>query len=139
MDNREKVEPGITDKGDEFCWKNNMPGETSKVKMIGSEKKANKNTSNKIFGERATFFFHNCLTRKFHVVVVQDNGKEMYRKGCCSCKVVFLLLIRLLRLTLCFFKGPEFRKFLLTKLINAELAAYNSAKFTELRVSTNLL
>ena len=41
--------------------------------------------------------------------------------------------------TLCFFKGPEFRKFLLTKLINAELAAYNSVKFTELRVSTNLL
>ena len=32
-------------------------GETSKVKMIGREKKANKNTSNKIFGERATFFF----------------------------------------------------------------------------------
>ena len=106
----------------------------------GSEKKANKSTSNKIFGERATFFFSiNSVTRKFHVVVVQDNGKEMYRKVCCSCKVLFLLLIRLLRLTLCFFKGPEFRKFLLTKLINAELAAYNSAKFTKLRVSTNLL
>ncbi|CAH3027853.1 unnamed protein product [Porites evermanni] len=35
-----------------------------------------------------------------------------------------------------FKKGPEFRKFLLTKLINAELAAYNSAKFTELRDRT---
>lgn len=35
-----------------------------------------------------------------------------------------------------FKKGPEFRKFLLTKLINAELAAYNSAKFAELRDRT---
>lgn len=31
-----------------------------------------------------------------------------------------------------FKKGPEFRKFLLTKLINAELAAYNSAEFAKL-------
>lgn len=33
------------------------------------------------------------------------------------------------------FQGPEFRKFLLTKLINAELAAYNSAEFAKLAVS----
>lgn len=31
-----------------------------------------------------------------------------------------------------FKKGPEFRQFLLTKLINAELAAYNSAEFAKL-------
>ncbi|XP_078373554.1 uncharacterized protein LOC144657122 isoform X2 [Oculina patagonica] len=31
-----------------------------------------------------------------------------------------------------FRKGPEFRKFLLTKLINAELSAYNSAEFAKL-------
>ena len=29
-----------------------------------------------------------CVTRKFHVVVVQNNGKEV----CCTCKVVFLLI-----------------------------------------------
>lgn len=40
-----------------------------------------------------------------------------------------------------FEKGPEFRKFLLTKLINAELAAYNSAEFAKLadRTRTTLL
>ena len=34
------------------------------------------------------------VTRKFHVVsvflVVQNNGKEMSKKGWCTCKVVFL-------------------------------------------------
>ena len=29
---------------------------------------------------------------KFHVVVVQNNGKEMYQKKCCTCKVAFLLI-----------------------------------------------
>lgn len=40
-----------------------------------------------------------------------------------------------------FKKGPEFRKFLLTKLINAELSAYNSAEFAKLadRTRTTLL
>ena len=28
----------------------------------------------------------------FHVVVVQNNGKEMYKKVCCTCKVAFLLI-----------------------------------------------
>ena len=32
------------------------------------------------------------VTRKIHVVVVQNNGKEMYKKMCCTCKVVFLLI-----------------------------------------------
>ena len=27
---------------------------------------------------------------KFHVVVVQNNGKQMYKKVCCTCKVAFL-------------------------------------------------
>ena len=33
-----------------------------------------------------------CLTRKFYVVVVQNNSKEMYKKVCCMGKVVFLLI-----------------------------------------------
>ena len=33
-----------------------------------------------------------CVTRKFYVVVVQNNSKEMYKKVCCMCKVVFLLI-----------------------------------------------
>ena len=70
----------------------------SKVKMSGSEKIANRNPSNKIFGEHIRYFLSiKCLTRKFHVVVVQSNGKEMYKKVCFTCRVVFLLLlIRLL-------------------------------------------
>ena len=27
--------------------------------------------------------------KKFHVLVVQNNGKVMYKKVCCTCKVVF--------------------------------------------------
>ena len=70
----------------------------SKIKMSGSEKIANRNTSNKISGEHIRYFLPiKCVTRKFHVVVVQSNGKEMYKKVCFTCKVVFfLLLIRLL-------------------------------------------
>ena len=30
--------------------------------------------------------------RKFHVVVVQNNGKEMHKKVGCTCKVAFLLI-----------------------------------------------
>ena len=29
---------------------------------------------------------------KFHVVVVQNNGKEKYKKVYCTCKVAFLLI-----------------------------------------------
>ena len=72
----------------------------SKVKMSGSEKIANRNTSNKIFGEHIRYFISiKSVTRlrKFHVVVVQSNGKEMYKKVCFTCRVIFLLLlIRLL-------------------------------------------
>ena len=57
----------------------------SKLKMSGSEKIANRNTSNK------TFFSIKCVT-EYRVVVVQNNGKEMYKKVCCMCKVVFLLI-----------------------------------------------
>ena len=41
--------------------------EASKVKTSGSEKKPNRNTSNKIFG--TTLFSLKCVTRMFHVVV----------------------------------------------------------------------
>ena len=44
-----------------------------------------------------TFFSIKCVTRKFQVVVVQNNGKEMYKetKKCAACaKFFFLLLIR---------------------------------------------
>jgi hypothetical protein len=36
---------------------------------------------------------------------------------------------------ICYLQGPEFRKFLLTKLLNAELAALKSAEFSKLAVS----
>ena len=35
------------------------------------------------------FLLKKCVTRKFHVLVVQTNGKEMYKKVCCTCKFVF--------------------------------------------------
>ena len=43
------------------------------------KKKANCNTSNKIFGEHIRhIFFITCVTRKSDVEVVENNGKEMY-------------------------------------------------------------
>ena len=52
-----------------------------KVKMRGTEKEVNENTYDISSIER--------VTKKFHVVVVQNNGKEMYKKVCCTCKVAF--------------------------------------------------
>ena len=53
----------------------------TKVKMSGSEKKSDQTTYN--------FYSIKRVTRKFHVVVVQNNAKETYKKVCCTCKVVF--------------------------------------------------
>ena len=33
------------------------------------------------------------VTRKFHVVVMQNNNREMYKKVCCISKVIFLLIM----------------------------------------------
>ena len=35
-----------------------------------------------------------CVTKEFHVLVVQNNRKEMYKKVRRTCKFVFFLLIR---------------------------------------------
>ena len=52
----------------------NASGHQCKEKMSGSEKKkVNKNTYEISSVKR--------VTRKFHVVVVQNNGKEMYKKS----------------------------------------------------------
>ena len=102
-----ELEREIKNKGDVFCLKNNMTiyiggekmrnasgqqREASKVKMSGSERKANRNTDQLNKSSVSTydiFFPIKCVTRKFHVVVVQNNGKEMYKKVCCTCEVVF--------------------------------------------------
>ena len=54
----------------------NASGHQCKVKMSGSEKQENKKTydSSSIKRVRRGFW-------KFHVVVVQNNGKEMYKKS----------------------------------------------------------
>ena len=59
----------------------------TKVKMSGSEKKSE-------LDHIQTYNISpiKCVTRKFYVVVVQNNSKEMYKKVCCMCKVVFLLI-----------------------------------------------
>ena len=48
------------------------------VKMSGSEKKKNRDTYNFSSIKRVTRKF----LAEFHVVVVQNNGKEMYKKVC---------------------------------------------------------
>ena len=57
----------------------------SEVKLSDIEKKnGNRNTCDKIFGERIRHFLKR-VTMKFHVVVVQNNGKERYKKVSCTC------------------------------------------------------
>ena len=55
----------------------------TEVKMSGSEEIASSNTYDVSPIKR--------VTRKFHLVVLQNNGKEMCKKVCCRSKVVFLL------------------------------------------------
>ena len=56
----------------------NASGLQCKVKMSRSEKKVNENTYDISAKQRVT-------SKKSHVVVVQNNGKEMYKKVCCTC------------------------------------------------------
>ena len=52
----------------------------TKVKMSGSEKTKWIRNTNISSIKR--------VTRKFHVLVLRNNGKEMYKQVCCTCKVV---------------------------------------------------
>ena len=73
----------------------------SKVKKEHRLKKGNENetttTTKKQTGIQATNFFVSQydisfikrVTRKFHVLVLQINDKEMYKKKYCTCNVVF--------------------------------------------------
>ena len=68
-------------------------GEASKVKMSSSEKKKCETgtQATKYLVSTYDIFFHKCVTRKFQVVVVQNNGKEMYQKTkkCAACAKFF--------------------------------------------------
>ena len=58
------------------------------------KKKDNSNPSNKIFGEHIRhIFFITCVTRKSYVVVVENNGKEMYKKKCAARAKFFFIAI----------------------------------------------
>ena len=107
-----ELEREIENTGDEFCWKNNMnilyrrwenekcqrsEKKNHQGKKWAALKKANSNTSNKIFGEhRRHIFFITSVTRKSDVVVVENNGKEMYKKSGLRLQSFFLLLFGLL-------------------------------------------
>ena len=54
----------------------------TEVKLCSSKKKANRNTYDNSSIKR--------VTRKFHPVVVQNNGKEMYKKKCTAREKCFL-------------------------------------------------
>ena len=61
----------------------------TKVKMSGSEKTEWTEHKHFLHKTRKQEAKHE---KKFHVLVVQNNGKEMYKKVCCTCKVVSLLI-----------------------------------------------
>ena len=99
-----------------------------------------RNANNKIFGEHIRYFLSiKCVTRKFHVVVVQSNGKEMYKKVCFTCKVVFLLLIRRLLTFLQFSLPSPFSiarfyllfEYIISMLTRASLLALAKTVYTE--------
>ena len=54
------------------------------------------------------------VTRKFRIVVMQNYGKVMYKKMCCTCKVVVFLLI----------KPIDFLPFLLPSPFSITLSQY---------------
>ena len=59
---------------------------TTKVKMSSSEKKkVNRYTAYNISSIKRTIL---GSFWKFHAVVVENKGKEMYKKLCCTCRVV---------------------------------------------------
>ena len=53
----------------------------TKVKMSGGEKKSEP--------EHIQHFLHKTCSWKFHVAVGQNNGEKIYKKVCCTCKIVF--------------------------------------------------
>ena len=57
----------------------------TKVKMSGSKKKKKK--KKKMSKNTYDISSIKRISRKFQVVVVQNNGKEMYKKVCCTCKI----------------------------------------------------
>ena len=63
-----------------------------KVKMSGSEmKKANRNTSNKIFCKYNDIFSIEHVTWKFHIATT--TAKKCTRKCAVMCKVVFFVFV----------------------------------------------
>ena len=56
----------------------------TKVKISGGEKKSEP--------KHIQHFLHKTCSWKFHVVVGQNNGEKMYKKVCCTCKIVFWLI-----------------------------------------------
>ena len=69
----------------------NASGHQCKVKISDGEKKVNKNTHDISSIKRVTKSFW-----KFLVVVVQNNGKEMYKKGVLHVQSFFFCLLDLL-------------------------------------------
>ena len=69
----------------------------TKMKMSGSTEKKKKKKTYTQKNTYDVFSTRKRVTRNFlefsvHIVVVQNNGKEMYKKVCCTCKVAFLLI-----------------------------------------------
>ena len=64
----------------------------TKVKMSGREKKRRGTQGTKLLvsAHDISYIHVRCVTRNFHVIVVRNNVKEMYKKVCCTCLVVFL-------------------------------------------------
>ena len=67
----------------------NARGHQCKVKMSGSGKNVNENTNEISSIKRVSTKF-----LEFHVVVVQNNGKEMYKLKCAARAKMLFLLIR---------------------------------------------
>ena len=78
-------------KGDFFCWRNNK--KFCSGRMLAATRVKMSYKGKKTEQEHVRHFLIKRVTRKFHVLVVQNNAREMYNeKVCCTCKVTFLLI-----------------------------------------------
>ena len=64
--------------------------------MSGSEKKRTRTKVKKHSGSIYDISYVRCVNKMFHVVVMQNNDKEMHKKVCWTCKVVFFFSLDLL-------------------------------------------
>ena len=71
--------------------KRNVSGLQGENERQGKKKRTRTQATKLLVSTYDISYIHvRCVIRNFHVIVVRNNVKEMYKKVCCTCQVVFL-------------------------------------------------